>query len=142
MKIIFDYNRTIFNPETDTLYGGVLELLKVLSVNHNLFLVSKDETGRDVKLKDFGIAEYFESTVFVKEKTTEVFKKLVENNEKALVIGDRVRGEISIGNQLGFITVWVKQGKFANELPQNQDEIPDHEIDEIKQLLKIIKIYE
>jgi FMN phosphatase YigB (HAD superfamily) len=142
MKIIFDYNRTIFNPETDTLYGGVLELLKDLSVNHNLVLISKDEAGRDVKLKDLGIDGYFENKIFVKEKTVEVFKKLIENNEKVLVIGDRVRGEISIGNQLGFITVWIKQGKFANELPQNQNEIPNHEIDEIKQLSEIIKIYE
>jgi len=142
MKIIFDYNRTIFNPEIDALYTGVLELLKELSDRHSLVLVSKDEIGRENKLKDFGIAQYFENTVFVKEKTNEVFKNLVKDDEKVLVIGDRVRGEISVGNQLGFITIWVKQGKFANEIPQNQNEIPNHAIDEIKQLSEIIKIYE
>ena len=142
MKIIFDYNRTIFNPETNALYDGVLELLQSLSLNHNLVLVSKDEMGREIKLKNMGIAEYFENTIFVKEKTVEVFKSLVKNDEKVLVVGDRVRGEICIGNQLGFITIWVTQGKFANEIPQKKNEIPNHSIEEIKQLYKIIKIYE
>ena len=27
-----------------------------------------------------------------------------------IVIGDRVRGEISIGNELNYTTVWIKQG--------------------------------
>lgn len=142
MKIIFDYNRTIFNPETDTLYDGVFELLKDLSLKHNLVLVSKDEMGREAKLKDFGIVKYFDNTIFVEEKTAEIFKSLVKDNEKVLVVGDRVRGEISIGNKLGFITIWVNQGKFANEIPRNQNEIPNHSISEIKYLSEIIKIYE
>jgi FMN phosphatase YigB (HAD superfamily) len=142
MIIIFDYNRTIFNPETNSLYDGVLKLLESLYLNHSLVLVSKDELGREVMLKNMGIAKYFINTIFVKEKTVEVFKSLVKNDEKILVVGDRVRGEICIGNQLGFITIWVAQGKFANEIPQNENEIPNHTIEEIKQLNKIIKIYE
>ena len=143
MIIIFDYNRTIFNPEVDSLYEGVSDILRELSINHKLMLVSKKEDGRDLKFRSLGIGDYFTKIDFVKEKNMEVFSNLIENTkEKVLVVGDRIRGEISIGNQLNFTTVWVKQGKFSNEVFQNDYEIPDHSIDDIRQLLEIVKIYE
>lgn len=125
-----------------TLYNGVLEILKNLSSRYDLFLVSKNEPNRYDNINSLDISKYFKKVLFVEEKTTQIFKALAENDKKVLIIGDRVKGEISIGNELGFITVWIKQGKFADELPQNKDEIPKHSIDEINQLYKIIRIYE
>ncbi len=142
MKIIFDYNRTIFNPETGTLYSGVLEMIKILSLNHDLFLVSKNETNREDFFKKLGIFEYFKKVIFVEEKNEDIFKNLVGENLDVIVVGDRIKGEIFIGNQLGYTTVWIKQGRFANDLPKNKEEIPNHLITDIKELMEIIKIYE
>jgi len=142
MKIIFDYNRTIFDPNTQELYPGVFKLLKQLSINHDLFLISKNEFGRRETLDNLGIIDFFQKIFFVENKTIEIFKKVSKNNKETLIIGDRIRGEIVIGNKLNFITVWLKQGKFSNEEPINEEQKPKYIINDILELKKIIKKYE
>jgi hypothetical protein len=55
MKIIFDYNRTIFDPDTDNLYFGVLDLLQKLSQKYELFLISRNEPTRKGRLEKLNI---------------------------------------------------------------------------------------
>ena len=105
MKIIFDFNRTIFNPETGTLYAGVVDLLILLSKNHDLFLISQNEPGRKENFQKLGISDYFKKIVFVEEKTKSVFEELSESAKDVMVVGDRLRGEILIGKQLGVTTI-------------------------------------
>jgi FMN phosphatase YigB (HAD superfamily) len=141
MKIIFDYNRTLFDPETDSLYQGVPGLLRVLSKKYDLFLISKNEPGRREKFEKMSIKKYFQKVVFVENKTTELFEDLSNNSHDVFVVGDRVREEIFLGNVLGFITIWVKQGKFACELP-TKEQTPQYIINNIQELQNILSIYE
>lgn len=142
MKIILDYNRTIFDPESGKLYPGVLELLQRISKKHELFLVSKYEPGRQNTLRELGIDGLFKKIAFVDDKAPELFLELVDGDKNVLVAGDRVRGEIRVGNALGFITVWVRQGKFVPELPSSPSEEPRYSIGNIIELENIISIYE
>jgi len=142
MKIIFDYNRTIFNPDTGALYLGVLELINNLSKNHELSLISKNEPGRKDVLQELGIDTFFKNILFVDTKSTEIFKQIVGNENMAIVVGDRIFGEIAVGNELGYITVWVRQGKFKDEIPKSKHQEPNHTIDNIRELKEIIKKYE
>lgn len=139
MKIIFDYNRTVFNPDTNNLYDGVLEVLEKLSRNHELLLVSKYESTRNNVIKKLGINIYFKKIILVEEKTKKIFADLVGDDKDVLVVGDRIKGEIYLGNLLGLNTVWIRQGKFSNELHTKEVEKPDYTINNIKQLLEIIK---
>lgn len=138
MEIIFDYNRTIFNPETGELYPGVFEILLKLSKHNQLYLISQNEKGRAMKLNNLGIKPFFKKVVFVNEKTVQSFVELVGHTHDVMVIGDRVKYEIKIGNKLGYVTVWLRQGKFACEIPKNKVETPTHIIDEISQIYEII----
>lgn len=142
MKIIFDYNRTIFDPEKNNLYSGVFEMLKRLASKHELFLISRNEPSRKDKFEKLGIKNYFQKTTFVDEKNTEMFKDLIGDSKKVLVVGDSLRDEIKIGNKLGLITVRLKNGKFANEIPVSLEEEPMFNISEITELEKIILNYE
>ena len=142
MKIIFDYNRTLFNPETGNLYPNAFNVLSVLNKDHELFLVSRNDPRRESMLVDLGISDFFTKKVFVDTKTTTLFKDLVGLDEKVLVIGDRIKGEVCIGNQCGYVTIWLKQGKFMNDFPETDEEQPDHIIEEINQLLEIVNKYE
>ncbi|MEK9147592.1 MAG: HAD family hydrolase [Patescibacteria group bacterium] len=142
MKIIFDYNRTIFNPETNKLYFGVLDLLKKLSKKYTLFLISRNEPLRKNRFEKFNIEKYFHKVLFVNEKTKEIFKKLSGNEKNVIVVGDSIIDEIKIGNQIGFITVRIKKGMFATEIPKNKDELANFEIADIKELKNIILNYE
>lgn len=142
MKIIFDYNRTIFDPEQQELYSGVLELITYLSDKHELFLVSKNEAGRKEKLDSLGISSFFEKIIFTNNKTTQLFSEIVNGENNVIVVGDRILGEITIGNKLNLITVWLKQGKFSNEHPVSDEQKPKHIIYDISELKEIIKNYE
>lgn len=142
MKIIFDYNRTLFNPETSDLYDGALELLTSLSKKHTLFLVSRNEPIRHNRIAELGIKDFFADVRFVEKKEPKLFLELVNGSKDVLVVGDRVRAEIFVGNSLGFKTVWVKQGLFGKEGPTSEMENPNHEIENISELKDLIKIYE
>src|SRR3989344_3214997 len=100
MKIIFDYNRTIFDPDKQELYSGVFELISELSNKHELFLVSKDEPGRNAVLDSFNISNFFQKIVFTSDKSAQVFKEIIGDKDIAMVVGDRIRKEISMGNEL------------------------------------------
>lgn len=142
MKIIFDYNRTLFNPETDALYPGVLTLLATLSERHELCLVSKNEPTRKGRLKEFGIEKYFKAIAFVDEKSKQIFQEIAGNEENVLVVGDSISSEIKVGNQLGFRTIRVLTGKFATQIPRGEHEIAKCEVERITDVEKIIAAYE
>ena len=142
MKIIFDYNRTIFDPEKNELYSGVFELLKKLADKHELFLISRNEPSRKDRLEELGIKNYFKKTMFVDEKNAEIFKELIGDSKKVLVVGDNIRDEIKTGNKLCLITVRLKKGRFASEIPASPKEKPMFNISEIIELEKIILNYE
>jgi len=142
MKILFDYNRTLFNPDTDSLYQGALELLHDMAKRHELILISRKEVGREEHMEKLGIRNYFKSVHFVEEKNEKLFKELAEGDTHVIVIGDRVKEEILIGNKLGFTTIWLQQGKFADERPSSPDEQPTHTVQTIAEIKKIITSYE
>ena len=142
MKIIFDYNRTIFDPDTDNVYPGVLELLQRLSARHELVLVSRNEPARKKRIEELTITNYFQKIVFVNEKSKQLFKEIAGNEKKVMVVGDSISDEITIGNQLGLITVRLKKGKFAVEIPKDNNELARYEITDINELENIIARYE
>ena len=142
MKIIFDYNRTIFDPETNELYPGVFELLRYLQPNHELFLVSRDEPSRKTRLQEFNIVNFFKEIYFVPEKTKELYEKISDSNKNTLVIGDSINSEIKIGNQLGLVTVRIKQGIFKEVLASTNEEVATFEVDNINKLKDLIEKYE
>ena len=142
MKIIFDYNRTIFDPDTDNLYLGVLELLKKLSSKYELFLISRNEPTRKKRLEELNIKNYFQKILFVNEKSKQVFEEIAGNTKKVIVVGDSISDEIKIGNQLGLTTIRLKRGKFATETPKDVYEIAQFEIANINELENIILNYD
>lgn len=141
MKILFDYNRTIFDPDTGKLFPGVPELLRDLSRQHELFLLSKNERGRGESLEKLGIAPLFRAVRFTDRKTEGDFRTLLGDPSGTLVVGDRARGELAIGKRLGCVTVWVRNGKFADEFPEAGTE-PTYVIGDFRELRDIIRTYE
>ncbi len=142
MKIIFDYNRTIFDPETDNLYLGVLELLQKLSAKYELFLISRNEPERKRRFEELNIKNYFQKILFVNGKSRKVFEGISGDTKNVIVVGDSISDEIKIGNQLGFVTIHLKKGKFSTEIPKNKYEFAKFEITDINELESIILSYE
>ncbi len=141
-SIIFDYNRTIYNPEEGIVFPGSLEILqKYKDAGFVLFLVAKGGIDRKNQIKDLNIEHFFKKIIVHPEKTKDDFiDAMNECAEKTVffVVGDRVKKEIRFGNECDMTTIWLKNGKFKDEEPELDIEKPDHVIHELSELESVI----
>lgn len=138
---IFDFNRTIYNPDTKSFFPEVSKLLKRLTEkNITLILVSKKELAREKILTQAGLDKFFNEIFFVEQKTVSLFEDLIQKYQpsETFVIGDYLPAEISIGNKVGAQTIWLRQGKFSFIKPKEK-EVPSHTIKHLKEVLPIIE---
>lgn len=140
--IIFDYNRTLFIPEVDSIPKKTIDLLYDLKKHGFLLaLISVHEYDREKYLHDHNLYFLFSVVRFVKEKNKAVFKETLQkmncNHDEAIVVGDRVKSEITIAKNLGIKTIWFRNGKFKDELP-DFNETPDWIIGDIAKVKEIV----
>lgn len=142
-NVIFDWKRTLYDPDTKELIEGVLNLLDYLkNQNIPMVLIGKGREDMQVEVDRLQVRAYFKEIVFTEgNKDLNVFTPYVseENPKNTIFIGDRVRSELYIGNKLGATTIWVKQGKFATELPENKDQKPDYTTISLKECSSLMK---
>ncbi len=55
------------------------------------------------------------------------------------MVGDRLDTDIAGAKRAGLFAVRVKQGRFANDSPSSDDEMPDAEIMDISELISIMR---
>jgi beta-phosphoglucomutase-like phosphatase (HAD superfamily) len=65
-SIIFDWKRTLYDPDSSTLIDGAVELLEFLA-NHNipLYLIGKGNQEMHNETARLGVAKYFTEILFV-----------------------------------------------------------------------------
>ncbi len=139
--IIFDWKRTLYNPDSKKLIDGALELLRFIKkMNIPIILVGKGGMNMSNEIKRLAVDSYFEKIIFIEaEKDLNIYKPLMSRNPKdTLFIGDRVRSELEVGNKLGAITIWIKQGKFSNEEPENEIQKPTFTVSNLSDCLRLI----
>jgi phosphoglycolate phosphatase-like HAD superfamily hydrolase len=91
--IIFDFNRTIYDPELEALLPDALETIEtLLARKYSLHLVSRNEIGRENILLELNLVKYFKTVTLVETKSAEIFSVIIDAEEAALkdvyVIGD------------------------------------------------------
>lgn len=141
--IIFDFNRTIYDPDNKCLVYGTRFVLRILfRRGFLLYLVSRAGKSRRALIESLGIGQYFSCIKIVKEKSKKDFERILVSKEinrsLSYVIGDRIRKEISIGNSLGLQTVWFRAGKFADEKPRKKIERPKYTVRNLRDILSVI----
>jgi FMN phosphatase YigB (HAD superfamily) len=88
------------------------------------------------------IKEFFSDIIFREgEKDSNIFAAYVSktNPKETLFIGDRVRSELEVGNRLGATTIWVKQGKFAEEGSLHNGQKPTFVVNSLVELKKFLQ---
>ncbi len=138
--IIFDWKRTLYDPDTKLLIDGAKEVLEALAKRDiPLVLIGKGGADMDEALDSLGVRKYFTEVHFVDAKSDELFEKYVptDHPESTIVVGDRAQGEIAIGKRLGAKAIWVKSGQFSVE-PPFADAKPDQTVAEISEILEFI----
>lgn len=141
--VIFDYNRTLFNPENNEFYPEAVEVLEKLKGRFKLALVAKGDAEREKQIERLGLRKYFEVVIIGEEKGEDDYRKCIEQLQvrpaEVYVVGDRIAKEIKFGNDIGAVTVWFRNGKFKDELPKSKDELPVYTVEDLKDLLEILK---
>lgn len=141
--IIFDFNRTIYDPETrDFLPKAPLVLQTLRKQGFTLFLICKAKRSREGIINTLGIRRYFKKIRIVQEKHREHFAEFLSPETDlggSFVVGDCIKEEITLGNELGLRTIWLRRGKFAGELPEHPGEQPTHAVPQLEDILQIIK---
>ncbi|MEK7617480.1 MAG: HAD hydrolase-like protein [Patescibacteria group bacterium] len=140
-NIIFDWKRTLYDPEEDKLIIGAKEILKFIK-NRNIpmILIGKGKDDMEDAVDRLGIRKYFLDIIFAEgDKDPKIFKRFLSDNpQETVVIGDRVRSELEISNQLGAITIWIKQGKFAFEEAENESQQPKFVVANLNECLNLL----
>ena len=141
-NIIFDWKRTLYDPDKKELISGAGTLLKYLkSKNIHLVLIGKGGDDMHEEVSRLEVGKYFDKIIFAEgEKDLQIFTKFIfkDNPKSTVIIGDRVRSELEIGNKLGATTIWVKQGKFADELPETKNQKPDFTVSSLAEVFPIL----
>ena len=144
--IILDFNRTLFNPETNSLFFGVIEFLSSYSKSYSLALIGKGDERRANLIEELDIKKYFKYFSLIEEKSEEDFLKcLMEmkvDKKDTWSIGDRVKKEIMISNKIGIKTIWFRNGKFASETATQEIEKPNFTVGSFEEIKKIIPLLE
>jgi len=141
--IIFDFNRTIYDPDSDCLISGARFVLRtLLRRGFSLCLISRAGKSRKELIENLGIGQYFARVIIAREKSKKDFERIAApmaiNRNLSFVVGDRVSKEIRIGNSLGLQTIWLKSGKFANEKPRTKVERPTYTICTLREVLSVV----
>jgi len=81
---------------------------------------------------------------FVYEKTARNLKSFLRKHaseaERCMIIGDRIREEITLGNRLGMQTpIWARYGRFPNEPPDDATQTPTYIVDSIAELQTLLQ---
>ena len=145
--IIFDFIRTLFDPDTNALVSDAQRVLQYAAqAGFTLCLISRREGGaREKRVQSLGITEYFDHLFFCDEKTREQFEECIVavgdiDRQRSFVVGDRIREEIVCGNACNFQTIWVRAGKFAEEMPRGREEQPTFCVARLEDTIPILQI--
>ena len=142
---IIDLNRTLYDPDTDSLTPGTVAALDALTrAGYALVLVSRREAGREELLTRFDLTDRFAETFFVGEKSPSLFREIMAKYgakpDTTLVIGDHPQEEIAYGNDVGAKTVRLMRGKFATMELLNEHDKPWRSIHKLSEIEAIVSV--
>lgn len=137
-----DWKRTLYDPETRELIPGAIELLQsCFDRKIPLYLIGKGKEDMYSEVKRLKVEQYFKEILFVgtAKKPQDFIKFLdTQNPQTTFVIGDRATSELAIGKSLSCTTIWIRQGQFASEEPENQQLWPDYVVGNLGEVESLI----
>ncbi len=146
--IIFDWGRTLYNPETERLFSDTIEVLDHLSQKYILAIVALATAGEEKIqerlriIKENNLEQYFESILFDTKDKDSMYAKTLRalelKPEEAVIVDDRVIRGIKWGNQNGTTTIWFRNGKFKDELPNEETGKPTYTVHHLSEFNEMI----
>ncbi len=156
MLIIFDLDDTLYDCHTtfpegkdeakiNTIkpYPGVKEILQ--RQDRIKILVTKgEESWQRRKLAILELTPYFNEIIIcaTEQEKKDAFHTVRQKfpQEKIIIVGDRIDAEIRYGNELCFITILLRRGKYKQLKAQEEMEMPTYQITDFTQLRQVLEL--
>ncbi len=143
--IIFDWGRTLYDNDNNRLFPESIQILDTLSKKYQLAICSLAKDGNSERrwnvFRENNLEKYFTSILFTQDDKDKLYQetvsKLAINPKHILIVDDRIIRGIAWGNKHKTKTVWVKQGKFSQELPTEETGKPTYIIKKVAELLNL-----
>ena len=144
--LIFDWGRTLYDPEAGAPFPDAPLVLDALAATYRraiVSLVSGDDyrarvAARHDVLREHDLARHFAAILFGQSDKDRLYREalalLALTPAKVAVIDDRVIRGVAWGNRHGATTIWLRNGKFRDEVPSTQTGTPTHTICRLEEL--------
>ncbi len=148
--IFFDWGRTLHDPDTKHLFPETLDIIShCKSKNYKLGIISlaKHQSGqtkeeRTQTIQSFNLKPYFDFIEVTDQSKEDLYKELIAKfkikAKDLTVVDDRTIRGIAWGNKFGAKTIWLKRGKFSEELPNEGTGNPTHTIKNLLELREVL----
>ena len=143
----FELNRTPWHSEDEVLYPGTVSTLDSLSNRYKIGIIANQLSGTQDRLNKMGIGKYIDLTVSsaetgIAKPDPAIFRLALEQAncaaENAVMIGDRLDNDIIPAKQLGMHTIWIRQGFGGMADIKNAENIADHTVESIGDILSYL----
>jgi len=119
-----------------------LDALKTRGIKMDLISLSKNPDARKVQIKEADLEHFFDCVIVDTEKSEVQYfacMHLMNSDVRTtLIVDDRTRRGIKIGNAISCQTAWIERGDYAHELPNEETGQPTYTIKTVNEILPFI----
>ena len=143
----FGVSLSKWHTEDEILYPDAAQCLKNLCRKYKIGIIANQELGTKDRLQQQGILQYIDLVIASAEEDVakpdeKIFKIALERaackSDNAIMIGDRIDNDIIPAKNLGFHTIWIKQGFGQYWNITKEDETPDCIVQNLTELCDIL----
>ena len=136
-----------WHTEDEILYPDAASCLKTLSQKYKIGIIANQELGTKDRLQQQGILQYIDLVIASAEEgiakpDEKIFKIALKRaackSDNAIMIGDRIDNDIIPAKNLGFHTIWIKQGFGQYWNITKEGETPDYTVCSLSELCDIL----
>lgn len=144
----FGLTKTPWHSEDEIPYSDADSTLAALRQRgYNLGIIANQKNGMAERLDEWGMLQYFDVIVASAEigyakPDKEIFEKAFElarcTAQESVRVGDRLDNDIIPAKAIGMKTVWVKNGLAKYQDAELGENVADHQINTLSELLLVL----
>ena len=148
--IIFDWGRTLYDPDAGALFADAAPVVTTLAATYRLAIVSLVSGDYQTRVADRyavlraeGIERHFAAILFGRADKDRLYRQALValglSPARVAVVDDRLARGIAWGNRHGAVTIWFRNGKFRDELPDAATGAPTDTIGSLREVCTVLR---
>ena len=135
-----------WNSDDEFVYPQAEECLRELHKRYKIGIIANQVPGSSERLEKLGLLKHIDMVVASAEEgiskpDLRIFQIALDRAdceaEATVMVGDRIDNDILPANNLGMMTVWIKQGLGGLCEPTIDSEMPNYTISNLSEMIKI-----